>query len=376
MRDINGKRNILINAALCLCAFILAAAVAEYALSKINIEGLSGYKLYVGKVDSVIYFSKHSRYIDRDGKGKGFDMGNCYPSNPNGLLQYKAINPYDGKYCYCVLYNAEQRRRGFHPERKRQIAIAGDSFVYGNGVRNEDTLGYFLNEQYPEINFQNWGKKGADIDDVASICKTNSLSAPPVEEVIYFLNLNDMRLSEQIRLRQKDIINDFQNVRWDYDKQKYHPPFRFLAQSAIFSTARKVWMINRESSRTIQNYRDMYLSENNRRELISTMDEIRSIQDTLAARGISFRVVIYPLIYKDILGRYPFGQIHEVIMNECRKRGVACLDGYAPFKSHYSMKKFAVHPLDYHPNGLSNHLLADYLRETNFITEKKSRQSH
>lgn len=350
--------------------------VAEYALRKINIEGLSGYKLYVGEIDSRIYFSQQPNYRDRGGKLNGFDLGNCYPSNPNGTLPLTAINPYDGNYCYCVLYDVGQRPRGYHPERKRQMAIVGDSFVYGNGVQKESTLGYFLNEQYPEINFQNWGKKGADIDAVVSLCKSNMASVPEVEGVIYFFNLNDVRMSEQISARHKDIINDFQNVRWDNDKRGGRPPNRLFARSALLSTAGKVWLINRESSRTIQNYRDMYLSENNRRELISTMDEIRSIQDRLTARGISFRVVIYPLIYKDILGRYPFGQIHEIIMNECRKRGVACLDGYAPFKSYYSMKKFAVHPLDHHPNGLSNKLLVDYLRERTFITENKRRQSH
>jgi hypothetical protein len=114
----------------------------------------------------------------------------------------------------------------------------------------------------------------------------------------------------------------------------------------------------------------MYLSESNRQEFLSTMDEIRSIKDTLAARGISFRMIIYPLLYKDLLGRYPFEQIHEVITSECQKRGVICLDGYVPYKSYYSMKRFAMHPLDYHPNGLSNLDLVDYIHKKDFIKDR------
>jgi hypothetical protein len=375
MRYINRKGNILINIVLCLCAFMLAVSFAEYTLRKMDIEGLSGNKIFLG-MSGFNYSLSLWPYMVKDGKILEFTLGNCYPSDAAGYFPVKAVNPFDGKALHCVLYDIAQRRQGFNPERKRQIALVGDSFTFGEGVKEEDTLGYLLNEQYPEVNFQNRGKRGAMIYDVTRLCKEVIESRPAVEEVIYFYNLNDVRMSQQVSVMQRDIITDMQNIRWEKDNEGQPPSIPFLARSALFLTARKVWIINRESSRTIQNYRDMYLSDNNRQEFLSTMDDIKFIKDMLAGHGISFRMVIYPLIYKDILGRYPFAQIHEVIMNECRKRNVTCLDGYQPFKDHYSMKKFAVHPLDYHPNGLSNKLLVDYLRERDFIEVKKDPQSH
>lgn len=145
---------------------------------------------------------------------------------------------------------------------------------------------------------------------------------------------------------------------------------QLLSKSEMFSVAIKIWLIKQKSSNTIQNYKDMYLNEKGySSEFLLTMNYIQSIKYMLEAKGLSFHMIIYPLLYKDILGRYPFESIHQAIMHECNERGIKCLDGYAPFKNYYSMKRFAVHPIDYHPNGLSNHLLVDYIHKKNFITD-------
>jgi hypothetical protein len=293
-----------------------------------------------------------------------YNSGICYSSD---TTEHLTLNKIDGKYFYCVTYDKKQRRQGYNPSRKRQIAIVGDSFVFGQGVKETGTLGYRLNFKYPEINFQNWGKSGANIDDIAEKCKEIIESEPAVKEVIYFYNLNDVRMSKVVSSQQKYII-DFQNIQWLIDEQRSGSLVKVLSKSALFSLIRKAWVIKWESFLTIQNYKDMYLNENNRQEFLSTMDDIRSIKDMLAAHGISFRMVIYPLLYKDLLGQYPFEQIHNVITSECNKRGVTCLDGYEPFKRYYSLKRFAVHPLDYHPNGLSNSKLANYIYKKAFIT--------
>jgi hypothetical protein len=366
MVQIKRQYNTLTNLALSVFALMVCAGIAEYALRNMTFEGLSGQKMYLGEVGSQFNIALKP-YAVVEGKIFEYDQGNCYPSDSTGYLPLKVINPYDGKYWHCVLYDKKLRHMGYNPDRNRQMAIVGDSFVFGQGVKESDTLGYQLNEHYPKINFQNWGRLNASIADVTQRCKEIIVSKPSVDEVIYFYNLNDVRMSGKVRSSQEDII-DFQNIRWSNDEQRRSPLVKLLSKSALFSFIRKVCVIRWESFLTTQNYRDMYLSEDNRKEFLSTMDDIRSFRDMLAAHGISFRVVIYPLLHKDLLGRYPFKPIHQVIMSECEKRGVACLDGYEPFKDYYSMKRFAVHPLDYHPNGLSNRLLVEYIHKNNFIT--------
>ncbi|MFA5323991.1 MAG: hypothetical protein WC373_15065 [Smithella sp.] len=371
MRYLKGKKNVLINIALCLCALMLALGIAEYALRRINIEGLSGEKIWVVKgMGASEKYHSLSKVLTAACKDFTFSVGNCYTSDPTGRLPLKVSNPDDGQQWYCVPYNVKQRHHGYNPERKKQIVLVGDSFVFGQGVKESDTLGYLLNEKYPEINFRNLGENGANIDRVARKCKNIIESEPAIDEVVYFYNLNDVRMSETVNIKLRHIIIDFQNIQWVNDEEPYETIVKLLSKSALFSLVRKTWVIKRESSLTAQTYKDMYLSEYNRREFLSTMDYIQSIKDRLAVRGISFRMIIYPVLYKDMTGGYPFECVHALITRECHKRGIICLDGYVPFKGCYSLKKFAVHPLDYHPNGLSNRKIVDYIHENGFITDE------
>lgn len=368
MRYMRNKVNILINIVLCIFSFTLAIYGAEYILRRITIEGLSGHKMYMGKRDSEPVISPF-RFLREKGQYFEFNSGICYPSDATGRLNYKIYTPDNDKYWYCALYNETMRRRGFNPERKRQIALVGDSFVFGEGVNDVDTLGYALNEKYPKINFQNWGNRGANIDDVAEACNEIIKAVPQVEEVLYFYNLNDVLMSDEVSALPNNII-DFQHDLWLADGQRRGALGTLFTKSALFSLSRKLWIIKRNSSLTIQNYKNMYLGKKNRQAFLATMDRVRAIQDILAKRGISFRLIIYPLLYKDLLGRYPFESIHAVIIHACHERGILCLDGYAPFKNYSSMKRFIVHPLDYHPNGLSNRTLIHYIYEKDFITDQ------
>jgi hypothetical protein len=338
---------------------MVALCVAECAVRRITIDGIIGHKMYMGMLNSEVCLAQEPEVVEV-GKKIRFDMGNCYPSNPGGRLPLRIINPADGKYWYCATYNHKLRLHGFNPERKRQIAIVGDSFTFGVGVKDADTLGYLLNERYPEINFQNLGIPGANTYNVAKICNAIAKFKLKVEEVIYFYNLNDVRLSKTVESKE----------RWGKDEESEISLLKELSKSALFSLIRKIWVLQRKSSLTVQNYKDMYFSEENRREFISTMDEIKSMKDMLAQHGISFRVVIYPMINKDLLGRYQFEDIHARVINACNERKIMCLDGYAPFKNYYSMKKFTVHPLDGHPNGLCNRELINYIHKKDFIMDK------
>jgi hypothetical protein len=89
MRYIRNKKNILTKVVLCLCSLIFSICIAEYALSKIDIEGLSGHILYIRKSVDSSYDTAHGRVM--------FITGNCYPSDATGRFPLKLINPYDGK---------------------------------------------------------------------------------------------------------------------------------------------------------------------------------------------------------------------------------------------------------------------------------------
>ena len=74
-------------------------------------------------------------------------------------------------------------------------------------------------------------------------------------------------------------------------------------------------------------------------------------------KEIPFNIVIYPLLYKNLWGRYPFKPIHTLLIDFCKNNSLKCVDGYLAFDSYRSLKKFTVHPVDYHPNRLANELM-------------------
>lgn len=211
MRYFKSKKNILINIALCLCTIILCVGVAEYTLRKIDIEGLSGNKMYMKKFGNSAYHIIPAPGLIIKGITCRYDSGNCYPSDSTGLLPITAANPTDGKYWHCVTYDTKKRIEGRNPNRKKQIALVGDSFVFGEGVKETDTLGFLLNEKYTKINFQNWGIRGIDIGHVVEQCKKIVESEPAVDDVIYFYNLNDVQPLSIKSLKTIKII-DFQNI--------------------------------------------------------------------------------------------------------------------------------------------------------------------
>ena len=303
-----------------------------------------------------------SRITIQTEKGKG----DCYSSDPR---HYFPIRNYSEAYPYCVVYDHMARREGYFPKRKRQAIIVGDSFVFGVGLKEEDTLGYLLSMKYPEINFKNFGVPGSDIRQVHDLVLA-ALEEEGVRDVIYFYNLNDVLMSAEVHSQQKYII-DFQNIRWHNVKADKS----LLSKSTLYTLIRKAIILRKESRLTTQNYLDMYFSPDNKGQLAETKDLFLSMRDILREHGINFCVVIYPLLYKDPLGKYPFLPIHDLLTTFFRENNILCIDAYPAFADYYSLKRFIVNPIDYHPNDVANAKVVDYLAGNDllpFMTANRS----
>ena len=273
---------------------------------------------------------------------------------------------------FCVVQNIQKRREGYNPERKHESIIVGDSFAYGEGVKDEDTLAYLLNLRFDGINFRNFANPFQDIDDIYNQLIGISNNSNNNKNIIYFYNLNDALLSDELRLQQKFII-DFQNIRFKNIYKNYPEAITsLLSRSKIINLIGKTIILQIESKHTIDYYLDMYFDSSNEKEFNQTIKQMVSANNILKSKNISFQVIIYPLFYKNLLGKYPFIRIHNHLLDICKENNISCIDLYPVFGKYYSLKKFIVHPLDYHPNGLANKLVVDYLVENEeFVNELK-----
>jgi hypothetical protein len=117
-----------------------------------------------------------------------YGIGICYSSNKNGYfpidlnreigreaLRERMVSDEADRVMteladatpYCIVLDWVERKRGFFREREKEVAIVGDSFAFGSGVLNEDTLGYLLGLRFTSINFKNFGWPGFNISAVS-----------------------------------------------------------------------------------------------------------------------------------------------------------------------------------------------------------------
>lgn len=295
-------------------------------------------------------------------KTKG-GMGDCYTSDCKEHFPLVLNEPLSNRQLYCVFYDFERRKAGYSPGRKEQAALVGDSFVFGEGVKEEDTLGYLLNIEYPQTNFRNFGVMGKDIDGIYETVLQLIKEEKGIKDIIYFYNLNDVLMTDEIASSQKGVFN-LQVVRWRMLKQKYPGVNNLLANTGIFRLLKMGFVLHSESQKTIRNYFAMYFGSSNRQRLDETYNFLVEMNSLAKNNGVNFQVVIYPLLYKDIFGRYPFIPIHNLIKRMCQRNNISCIDAYPALEKYYSFKKFIVHPIDHHPNGLANATIVKYLVES------------
>jgi len=286
---------------------------------------------------------------------------NCYSTNPRKYFPLTATEERSGRKVYCVAYNMAKRREGFFPARKEQTALVGDSFTFGEGVKDEDTLAYLLDARFPSINFRNFGAPGADIPDVRQAVSGILTNEKQIRNIIYFYNLNDIIRCKELEDKQRSII-DFENVRWGMIRN--NSLTSILSQSALFRLSQKAFVLRRQTRLTIKNYQDMYFGGVNSKELEASLQMLAEMNTLAEENGVRFFVVIYPLLYKDGRGAYPFTGIHRLLAGFCGDHGIRCVDGAHAFDGFPDMRKFIVHAVDYHPNESANRRMIDYLMRT------------
>lgn len=301
----------------------------------------------------------------------GVFRGNCYTSNPRHYFPATVTVQETGRPLYCIFYDVAKRRRGYFPERINEAALVGDSFVFWEGLKEEDTLGYLLGTAYPQLNFRNFGRSGANIAVVQKTVTGILEEQPAVRQIIYFYNINDVLVSETLAKQEKR-ITDFENIRWIRRRPAQNPLIRLLERSTLLSLIERTFILQRESALTVSNYRAMYTPGMNKEALEKTTQTLIAIQKQAREKGVRFSVVIYPLLYKDILGRYPFAFIHAWVKRTCDAHNIPCIDVYPALQQSYSLKEFTVHPIDYHPNGQANKRVAAYLKTHAFIPQEQA----
>jgi len=325
------------------------------------------------------YVPEESRARSRLVKGSLLFL-DCYPTNPRGYFPIDLKEPgtraryeslvgtplareaEEAPYVVEVRFNSKHFRGAeFPPKRKgvTRVALLGDSFTEGQGVRETDTYarvleGLLRTGGSVEWEVLNCGRRGLDFPTLYTIFEMILEFEPDV--VVYGMVLNDAEQSPKFGARY-ELLND-----WILDRGRLgeNTPLRkpglFESRAAAFVRDRiETQRIGRETTRW---YLDLY-GPPNADGWQSTQSYLKNMDRRMRERGGRFLVAVWPLLV-DLEGEYPFTTVHRKICRFCDSVGIPRVDLLSVLRNRPSASLW-VHPVDRHPNEIAHRLVAQSL---------------
>jgi len=268
-----------------------------------------------------------------------------YPNNPRGYFEP------DNSISY-VINSHGLREREISPKNIKgsfRIAVIGDSFTFGEGVRADHTysrvMEKMLQDEMPGCEVINFGHNGYDIRQIMLLLKSEVIRYEP-DTVVYGYVLNDVSsylmdtfLLETGKTEEAILLHRTPSV-------------------AVNFFIQRIWQ-SYLSYRTIKLYNELYHPGGPWDE---TMSILASMQDFLSRQNIKFIVVIFPDLSGLERRRYPFAEIHKQIKSFLDLRGIHSIDLSDAYRN-FGPSQLFVHPLDPHPNEMGHQIAAEAITE-------------
>lgn len=245
-----------------------------------------------------------------------------------------------------------------------QIALLGDSFTFGEGVKLEDTYGRLLETALEPrlrplaVEVVNLAQPGFNtVNEVDCWLEFGRLVRPDV--VLLAFSPNDVLLSRLQQDQHRELTGQYLRMFAEPSGiERYLQVVRLvrlvLTRQAVDAQMRRV---------TVQ---DLHTPD---RGGFSSWDlctrGLTRLRDEVLAAGGRFVIVILPLL-DGLDGAYPFDAIHDAVRAVGAAGGVPVIDLLPVFRGARDADLW-VHPVDHHPNEVAHRMIADgILTSANF----------
>ncbi len=257
-----------------------------------------------------------------------------------------------------VRHNAEGFRddrpfpRDVPPGMKR-ICFVGDSFTFGQGVKNpadrfSDRVRSRLEAERPgAFLVSNIGAAGIHVQLVANLVERTQERGYQIDYLIYTICLNDIEGYEPAVVEMQKRL-DLQSPRFFLFRESYFlNMLYFRVLQARLPDVRNYYAMLPESYRG-----SPWAGMRNK------LDEFRRF---CRHRNIDLRIVIFPFLHN--LGKdYAFDVAHERIREYCREANLPCLD-LKPVLLPHAGEGLTVNRFDAHPNERAHALAAEAIEQ-------------
>ncbi len=224
-----------------------------------------------------------------------------------------------------------------------RIAVIGDSFTFGFGVRGEHTypnvLEKTLNEEIDGRRFEvlNFGVGGYSTRDEALVFKHKTIDWD-LDLVIIGYSFNDPEIDPV-----QPLHSYYQEVSW----WQYSNLLRLIAKAKQ----------RRDRKKYGAGDYFRYLHATNEHKWQSVIVALEEIKRVAAERKIPVLLAIFPVTKNRSWADYPYQDLHQQVTDTANEKGIYVIDLYDNF-SQYSSQELMVSPHDNHPSKIGHEVAA------------------
>jgi len=237
-----------------------------------------------------------------------------------------------------------------------RIAVVGDSFTYGNGVRQEDRYSDLLQARLPS-NFEvlNFGTPGANTPEHRTLVEHLVPGIHP-DFVLLQWYINDMEDDETAgRPTFRPLI-------------PFHPVHNWLNDtSALYTVANMKWaeaQVMLGMTTSYSEYLYHRLGDPNSHDSRVDRNLLLDLIAKCRLAGVPLGIVLFPDTAGSLGEDYPFAYLHERVLEICQAQDLTCLDLRKDFSLVKDHRQLWASRLDHHPSALANEIAAVKILET------------
>lgn len=237
-----------------------------------------------------------------------------------------------------------------------RVAVIGDSFTYGNGIRQEDRFSDRLQAELPaHIEVLNFGQPGANTPEHLRLVQELLPRIHP-DFVLLQWYVNDVEDDDSAgRPKSLPLI----------PIRKWHNWLNEV--SALYTVANMQWAETQVAAGFSTSYEE-YLrrrfadpsSADSRHDRQLLNELITACQQA----GVPVGIVLFPDTAASMGADYPFAYLHERVLATCSDRNLTCIDLRSNFSKVKDRQSLWASRLDHHPSARANAIAAQRILET------------
>ena len=252
------------------------------------------------------------------------------------------------------------RERAFTNAKARgayRIAVVGDSFTFGNGIRQQDRYSDLLQSRLPDhFEVLNFGTPGANTPEHRTLL-SHLLPAINPDFVLLQWYVNDVEDDDSTGRPSFRPLMPVRSVHnWLNDA------------SALYTVANMQWAETQVAlgmTTSYPEYLHRRLGDPNSHDSQVDRGMLLELIALCKRAGVPLGIVLFPdAAGADFGAGYPFGYLHQRVLDVCREQDLTCVDLRKDFALVKDHRRLWANRLDHHPSALANEIAAVRIFET------------